>query len=74
MAQSVKFGFGQQKRKKILLLCGAVQRLKGSMAKEKSSAQTQWRVPEGKTPVCTSQHLSQGTPSKTNGQTDVSLL
>lgn len=67
MAQSVKFGFGQQKegkKKKILLLCGAVQRLKGSMAKEKSSAQTQRHVPERKTPVYTSQHPLDSTPQK----------
>lgn len=31
MAQSAKFGLGQQKEKKFLLFCGAMQRLKGSM-------------------------------------------
>ena len=73
MAQSAKFGFGHQKEKKNLASLWSSAAFKREQG-EKSSAQTQWRVQEGKTPVCTSQPPSPSTPPKKSGQTDVSPL
>lgn len=69
MAQSAKFGFGQQKEKikkqnpKNLASLWSSAAFKREHGK-KSSAQTQQCVQEGKTPVCTSQPPSPSAPPK----------